>query len=318
MRPNAQGKTELVLVRQRTVSRKSRRFAKSRQSLPPVAARPIAPPQRLSVTWRAWAGLLLGAVLAMALYGWLDSQVHGTGRGAQDQPWWLWGLPLAVFLIAAFPVWRAQRFARQRHADLLAMDWPQFQQLLCQLLEQQGYSVNESGNRPGMVDLVLRKDRDTVLVHAKSWRSSKLGMDEVRELYAAMVIRSAPAGMVVTCGRFGRTAMAFARETQIMLVDGALLQSWMQKHVHHSTRPAPEEPEPTQAEAPRPVATDTHMLSEFAAASTLGPTMAPACPLCEAPMRERTARKGRHAGRKFWACTQAPKCKGVRKWEQGV
>ena len=70
-------------------------------------------------------------------------------------------------------------------------------------------------------------------------------------------------------------------------------------------------------EPPRHVAMDTNMLSEFAATSTLGPPQVPACPLCEAPMRERTARKGRHAGRKFWGCTKAPKCKGVRKWEQG-
>lgn len=313
MKPSAPEKTELVLGKRFIVSRKSRRFAKSRQSLPPVTQQLQFQPQRSSVSRRAWAGLLLGAVLAGALYFWLDAR---SGAG-QIQPWWVWVLPLIVFLVAAFPVWQSQRFSSQRHADLLAMDWPQFQSLLCQLLEQQGYSVSGSGNRPGMVDLVLRKDRDTVLVHAKSWRSSKLGMEEVRELYAAMVMRAAPAGMVVCCGRFGRTAMAFARETQIMLVDGALLQSWMQKHVHHSTRPAPEEPEPTRPEPPPAAAMDTNMLSEFAAASTMGPPIVPSCPLCEAPMRERTARKGRHAGRKFWGCTKAPKCKGVRKWEQG-
>jgi restriction system protein len=294
------------------VSRKSRRFVKSQQFLPSVASAKRQS-TRAPVHWRAWIGLLLGIALALGLYGWMS---RGAGL-SPEQTWLKFVVPGVVLLAAAIPLWRQRRSTRKQQSDLQAMAWSEFQPLLCQLLEQQGYSVSESGNRPGMVDLVLRKDRRTILVHARSWRSGRLGVDEVRELYAAMVTRSALGGMVVSCGRFGRSAMAFARETQIMLVDGALLQSWMQKHMHQSTRPAAEEPEPTQPEPPRPAALDTNMLSEFAATSTLAPPQVPACPLCEAPMRERTARKGRHAGRKFWGCTQAPKCKGVRKWEQG-
>jgi restriction system protein len=295
------------------VSRKSRRFAKSQQFQPAAVSPPKVQPMRLPVNWRTWAGLVVGIALAGVLYFWLDRHLGPS----PDRIWWLFALPTAVVAAAVFPLWRQQRSIRLRQSSLQAMAWSEFQPLLCQLLEQQGYSVSESGNRPGMVDLVLRKDRRTILVHAKSWRSGRLGVEEVRELYAAMVTRSALGGMVISCGHFGRSAMAFARETQIMLVDGALLQSWMQKHVHHSTRPAPEEPEPTQPEPHRPAALDTNMLSEFAATSTLAPPPVPSCPLCEAPMRERTARKGRHAGRKFWGCTKAPKCKGVRKWEQG-
>ncbi len=295
------------------MSRKSRRFVKSQQ-FQPLGSSPKVQTTRVPVNWRTWVGFLLGIALAVAVHLWL---IRHTAL-SPDWAWLPFALPAVVLVAAAVPLWRQQRSTRKQQSDLQAMEWSEFQPLLCQLLEQQGYSVGESGNRPGMVDLVLRKDRRTLLVHAKSWRSGRLGVTEVRELYAAMVTRSALGGMVVSCDRFGRSAMAFARETQIMLVDGALLQSWMQKHVHQSTRPAPEEPEPTQPEPPRPAAMDTHMLSEFAANSTLGPPQVPACPLCEAPMRERTARKGRHAGRKFWGCTKAPKCKGVRKWEQGV
>ena len=294
------------------MSRKSRRFVKSKQSLPSVP-QPRVRSTRAPVNWRAWVGLILGIALAFGLFLWLSRDAGLS----PDQTWFSLALPAAVLVAAAIPLWRQRRSTRKQQSDLQAMQWSEFQPLLCQLLEQQGYSVSESGNRPGMVDLVLRKDRRTILVHARSWRAGRLGVEEVRELYAAMVTRSALGGMVVSCGYFGRSAMAFARETQIMLVDGALLQSWMQKHVHQSTRPAPEEPEPMQPEPPRHVAMDTNMLSEFAATSTLGPPLVPACPLCEAPMRERTARKGRHAGRKFWGCTKAPKCKGVRKWEQG-
>ena len=41
----------------------------------------------------------------------------------------------------------------------------------------------------------------------------------------------------------------------------------------------------------------------------------PACPLCNKPMRQRTARQGQHAGKAFWGCSAYPECKGTRPME---
>jgi four helix bundle suffix protein len=38
----------------------------------------------------------------------------------------------------------------------------------------------------------------------------------------------------------------------------------------------------------------------------------PDCPLCQKPMRKRTARQGRNAGQPFWGCSAYPDCKGTR------
>ncbi len=38
----------------------------------------------------------------------------------------------------------------------------------------------------------------------------------------------------------------------------------------------------------------------------------PPCPLCSKPMRQRTARKGPHAGQQFWGCSTYPDCRGTR------
>ena len=38
----------------------------------------------------------------------------------------------------------------------------------------------------------------------------------------------------------------------------------------------------------------------------------PFCPLCQKPMRQRTARQGRNAGQTFWGCSAYPDCKGTR------
>jgi restriction system protein len=38
----------------------------------------------------------------------------------------------------------------------------------------------------------------------------------------------------------------------------------------------------------------------------------PTCPLCGKGMRQRTAKKGPHAGQPFWGCSGYPECKGTR------
>ncbi|NOY80082.1 MAG: four helix bundle protein [Kiritimatiellaeota bacterium] len=41
-------------------------------------------------------------------------------------------------------------------------------------------------------------------------------------------------------------------------------------------------------------------------------TVAPPCPECGAPMRNRTSRIGKNAGKPFWGCSNYPNCKGTR------
>jgi len=48
-----------------------------------------------------------------------------------------------------------------------------------------------------------------------------------------------------------------------------------------------------------------------AANKTPAPADAPACPKCGQPMRQRTASKGRNAGKPFWGCTAYPTCNGI-------
>ena len=41
----------------------------------------------------------------------------------------------------------------------------------------------------------------------------------------------------------------------------------------------------------------------------------PACPDCGQPMRKRTAKSGKQAGKPFWGCTAFPECTGTREVE---
>lgn len=40
--------------------------------------------------------------------------------------------------------------------------------------------------------------------------------------------------------------------------------------------------------------------------------VAPSCPECGKPMRQRTAKSGKSAGQPFWGCTAYPDCRGIR------
>jgi four helix bundle suffix protein len=46
--------------------------------------------------------------------------------------------------------------------------------------------------------------------------------------------------------------------------------------------------------------------------ATMSDTIAPSCPKCGKPMRQRTAKTGPHAGESFWGCTGYPECNGIR------
>jgi len=43
-----------------------------------------------------------------------------------------------------------------------------------------------------------------------------------------------------------------------------------------------------------------------------GSDKTPHCPICNAVMVKRTAKRGAHAGNSFWGCPNYPKCRGTR------
>ena len=76
-----------------------------------------------------------------------------------------WGVPLTVFLVLAV-LERAARLRRlwrqQVYADLAALSWVQFEQVIADAFRRHGYRVRETGGRnqaDGGVDVVLQRDR---------------------------------------------------------------------------------------------------------------------------------------------------------------
>ncbi len=118
---------------------------------------------------------------------------------------------------------RARRGGRGRATAAAALDRHEFTRLVAQAFRQQGFQIVDAA-ASAEVDLVLRRDRETLLVLCKHWRSAKVGVDAMQHLHAAVAARGANGGIALTSGRFARAAVAYAGTSNIRLIEGQALQ----------------------------------------------------------------------------------------------
>jgi len=191
--------------------------------------------------------------------------------------------------ISAYHAWRKRRLLdNQKDLDgIRSLSWKEFEELVGEGYRRQGYTVRENaGAGPdGGIDLVLNKDGNTLLVQCKQWRSWKIGIKVVREMYGIMTAKHANGAIIITSGMFTQEAKSFAAGKTIDLVEGrqlADLVSSVQKNPDNT---------PKTNSAQR---SSDHI-----------------CPKCGAEMVLKTARRGKYAGSKFWSCSKYPDCKGL-------
>src|SRR5690348_4897258 len=119
-----------------------------------------------------------------------------------------WGAAIAAVVLAALvdAVGRARRLRRQRAlSDLSALTWQQLEEVIADAFRRHGYRVREVGGRgraDGGVDLVLIRDGETTVVQAKHWRSQRVTVQPVRELYGVQRAMQAERSMFVAMGRY--------------------------------------------------------------------------------------------------------------------
>ena len=72
---------------------------------------------------------------------------------------------------------------------------------------------------------MTRKDGKKYLVQCKQWRSQKVGVKVVREMFGLVVAEQAAGGIVITSGQFTLEAGKFATGKPLESVDGEQLAS---------------------------------------------------------------------------------------------
>lgn len=184
---------------------------------------------------------------------------------------------------------KAQRLDSQKDLDSIrTLGWKEFEELVGEAYRRQGYRVieNQGSGPDGGIDLVLKKEGVTTLIQCKSWKTLKVGVKVVRELFGVMTAQGAERGIVLVSGEFTRDAVTFANSNSIELVNGQKLLA-MVSDVQKS--PMVENP--------------------------VGINEQTECPACAGEMVLRVAKKGQHPGSKFWGCSNFPKCRKIEKYE---
>jgi restriction system protein len=178
---------------------------------------------------------------------------------------------------------------------LKEISWHDFELLVGEYYRRRGFRVEERGgsSADGGVDLVLRKDGQTILVQCKHWKAFKVGVKPVRELGGVMGHERANGGILVTSGRFTAEAETFARQNRIELVSGGQLVE-MVRSVQGIGQAAAIVPPSVSPQRPAVEAES-----------------GPACPKCGGPMKLKTAQRGAYAGSQFWGCARYPNCSGI-------
>lgn len=209
-------------------------------------------------------------------------------------------LLLIVAGVSAFLSWQKRKMLeKQKGLDTVSnLSWKEFEALVGEAYRRQGYFVleNSSDGPDGGVDLRLRKEGELVFVQCKHWKTQKVNVKIVRELYGIMASRKADRGIVVTYGSFTQDAKDFAHGKPLDLVDGqklmALIASVQKKH---------------KIEPVASIGVKKDFKSNQAA------SLIKTCPLCGSEMVLRKASKGKYAGQQFWGCKDFPKCRGILK-----
>ena len=188
--------------------------------------------------------------------------------------------------ISAFNSWRKRQLLDKQKGieSIRSLSWREFEEIVAEVFRRKGYSVaeNTSLGSDGGIDVALKKNGDLTIVQCKQWRTQKVGVSVVREMYGVMVASQAVSVIIITSGLFTQDAQSFATGKPIELIEGSQLASLV-KSVQESSDPI----QPGEA----------------------SPDLSTNCPQCGSQLVLRTARRGANAGNKFYGCSSYPACR---------
>jgi len=162
------------------------------------------------------------------------------------------------------------------------MDWFQFEKIVALAYRRQGYRITRRGGaRPdGGIDLILERDGQTLAVRCKQWKARKVRAKTVREFLGALSDSNISQGVLVSLRGGTADARQLAERHAIAMVDETGLARML------ADKAARFDPEALE------LLNDRRKY----------------CPVCEAEMQLRTARRGSTADRQFWGCSNYPSC----------
>jgi restriction system protein len=209
-----------------------------------------------------------------------------------------------VCLAAGFKGWQM----RQRHQAFLtehvdigrlnSLSWQAFENQVAEVYRQQGYFVEETGGGggDGGIDLILHRNGQKSVVQCKRWKTYKVSVQPIRELFGVMTAEGADRAIFITSGIYTNEALHFAEGKPLELIDGEQFAVMMRQFQNNLGHPLGKPTAAGMAASPVEIQTPAR----------------PLCPICQSPMVLRRAQRGVNAGNEFWGCSKFPSCRGIR------
>ena len=183
--------------------------------------------------------------------------------------------------------------------ELKLLDWEQFELLIAEIYRREGFSVEEKGGRgpDGGIDIKAKAPNGEVhIIQCKHYRTSKVGVKFVRELYGVLYRESADKAVLVATGDYTNDAVEFAKGQNIELIDGkklvqrikSLNSKQLLNEISNAEKISTESRTPTK----EPLINSSKL-----------------CPKCGAELTKRISRRGSNRGNEFWGCSKFPQCK---------
>jgi len=171
---------------------------------------------------------------------------------------------------------------------LKRIEWYSFE-LLCKIYyESIGFRVVKTkAGADGGIDLLLyisNTEKPFAIVQCKARTYRDIGVNYARELLGVMTSEKVGKGILITNSGFTKEAYDFANNHQIELIDVSIL-SEMLANLDEDKK---------------------QLLIDFLKSFDF---TTPTCPNCEVKLVERTTKKGKDIGQKFWGCMNYPKCR---------
>jgi restriction system protein len=206
---------------------------------------------------------------------------------------------------------------------LLRLTPGEFEEIVGNMYSKFGYSVERTPmtNDFGR-DLILKKDGKMTFVECKRYdRDTPIGRRPLQLFYGVMVNMKADAGIFVTTSSFAKTAVNFAGETGIKLIDGYELATLMAQafpgdgSADEYRAMCRECGDVVVFNLREPVSEisckNAHMVKNDSPDSLKIKLIAeaPICEKCGSKMRLVNGRRG-----KFWGCSNYPKCRSTKRY----
>lgn len=163
-----------------------------------------------------WVSAAIAAVLTTTALALLPVEYHIVGA-LSALPFWV------IAVLAARRQWHLPSAAQvaQTAEELATLNWPTFADRLEATFQRDGWSVQRGKAEP--VDFTLERQGRRMVVHARRWKSARLGLEGLRALQAAREQAEAPDALCICLGALSDTARPFAAQHRIAVWQAAEL-----------------------------------------------------------------------------------------------